>query len=581
MFRSEPDLTAIELQRLEQAKRLHKGVIESCLIVEGVIFYVAILFLFNAQPFLAATWLVATSLMVFMTFLYARLRAPEGITRYNFEEYLKGHIWVSSITGLMWSGFAIYQLDAESLLSLFLGFTIVTSITLGGLFPNSAYRATYVGLLTTCVLPLAIYWFVTVDGPMRFFALGLGFYYAFGLVSSARTEINMRDLLLAQQAEKLAEKLKTENAIFEQANIEKTQFMVATVHDFSQPLHAQGYFIHALRNLIEDRGQLELLDRIESSWRSQGELLQGIGDIVRFDGGLIKPNLMPVNLEKALENIASEFREAAERKHITFECQLTPIVVKTDPALLARVVRNLLSNAFKFTPEAGAIELSNYENHGRVNVEVKDSGPGIAPRDQQRIFDEYVQLEQDSAAPQRGLGLGLSIVERLAKALHIELTLTSDLGAGSTFSLSMPGYPKYAPAPMTELDQISLSSSPLIVLVDDEQDIRDGMTALLQSMGCDVVSAATGADVIIELSETERLPSLLIVDNRLSENEIGLDLIVRLRDEVNLTVPAILMTGDVDSLEGVDLGPAVTMLAKPVDPNQLSRFIEELDQDGR
>ena len=392
MYQAEPALSPIELQRLEQAKRLHGSVVESCLIVEGVIFYVAVLFLFNSQPFLAASWLVATSLMVFVTFVYARFRAPDGITEYNYVEYLRGHIVVSAVTGALWSGFAIVQLE-NSLLSLFLAFTIVTSITLGGMFPNSAYRPTYIGLLTTCILPMTVYWFVAVEGPLRFFSLGFILYYGFGLLSSARTEINMRDLLLAQQAEKLNEKLKTENAIIEQANQEKTQFMVATVHDFSQPLHAQGYFIHALRNLLSDDKQRELLERIKSSWRSQGELLQGIGDIVRFDGGLIKPNLMPVNLEKALDNIASEFKGDPRFDRVNFETQLTPIVVRTDPALFARIVRNLLSNAFKFTPDDGDILLSSFENNGRVIVEVQDSGVGIAPHDQKKIFEEYVQLE--------------------------------------------------------------------------------------------------------------------------------------------------------------------------------------------
>lgn len=575
----EPVLTAVELQRLEQARRLHSTVVESCLIVEGVIFYVAILFLFNDQPFFSAAWLVATSLMVFVTFAYSRLRAPDGIDRRNYTSYLKGHVWVSGATGLLWAGFAIVQLNPESLLSLFLGFTIVTAITLGGIFPSSAYRATYIALLTTCVLPLAAYWLITVDGPLRYFALGLGLYYGFGLIASAKTEINMRDLLIAQQAEKLNEKLKTENAIYEQANIEKTQFMVATVHDFSQPLHAQGYFIHALRNMLKEDKQIELLERIESSWRSQGELLQGIGDIVRFDGGLIKPNLMAVNLEKALDNIASEFRSDARFEGIKFETQLTPIVVKTDPALFGRIIRNLLSNAFKFTPDNGEILLSSFEHEGRVIVEVRDSGVGIAPKDQERIFEEYVQLDNDPQKRRLGLGLGLSIVQRLSKALNIEVNLASKLERGTTFTLSIPGYPKFAPPPVEELSQVELSTSPLVLLVDDEPDIREGMTELLSSMGCEVISAENGTEAIEALSEQDRLPTLFIVDNRLTENEIGLDLIVRLRDEINHTVPAILMTGDVDALADVDLGPNVTMFAKPVNPKDITKFIEGLGDD--
>ena len=157
------------------------------------------------------------------------------------------------------------------------------------------------------------------------------------------------------------------------------------------------------------------------------------------------------------------------------------------------------------------------------------------------------------------------------------MQLDSAPGRGTTFTLSLAGYPKFAPPPVEEMDEIELSSSPLVVVVDDEHDIREGMSELLESMGCEVVSSATGTDAIEVLSEMPRLPALFIVDNRLADNEIGLDLIVRLRDEVNHTVPAILMTGDVDSLMGVDLGPSVTMLAKPVKPSELTRFIEGLE----
>lgn len=577
MYLSTNTLTGIELMRLEQAKRLNTTVVESCLIVEGLVFYVAILFLFNDQFALSAAWLVCTSLMVFATFSYARLKAPNGVDETNYKSYLSGHIWVSTVTGIVWSAFAVVQLDADSLLSLFLAFTIATSITLGGMFPNSAYRATYIGLLSACVVPVAIWWVIVVPGPLKFFAAGLLVYFAFGLISSARTEINMRDLLLARQAESLNEKLKSENAIIEKTNAEKTRFMVATVHDFSQPLHAQGYFIHALRNVLTESKQFELLERIESSWRSQGELLQGIGDIVRFDGGLTKPNLMPVNLEKALENIASEFRSEAQNKNIDFQFDLTPIVLKTDPALLARIIRNLLSNAFKFTPNGGRIRLTNYELKGRVIIEVKDSGVGIPERDQQRIFEEYVQLGNETHDRHLGLGLGLSIVRRLVSSLHIDMTLDSTPGKGTTFTLSLPGYPKFAPMPEADVLADDSENAFLVVVVDDEQDIQDAMRALLESSGCEVITAAGGDEAVESLSETNRTPDLLVVDNRLSETELGLDLIVRMRDEVNHSVPALLMTGDVDSLADVDLGPEVTMMAKPVSPERLAAVIKALD----
>ena len=186
-----------------------------------------------------------TSLQVLVVYVYSLVVYRQPINEDTYQRFLTGHIWISCITGLIWSGFAIVQLDADSLITRTVASTIVTSITLGGMFPSSAYRATYLGLLTCCILPLALYWVVVVPNPLRFYGFGFVLYYIFGLVASARTEINMRDLLLAEQSKQLADELKQRNEFVESLNREKTEFMVATVHDFSQPLHAQGYFIEA------------------------------------------------------------------------------------------------------------------------------------------------------------------------------------------------------------------------------------------------------------------------------------------------------------------------------------------------
>ncbi len=561
--------------RLEQAKRLHESAIASCLIVETLIIVLSTLFFVNGQIVLGLVWIGLTSLMVGVVYAYSCLYYRGGIDDSNYRPYLQGHIYISCTTGLIWSGVAIYQLNPDSLLSLTIASTIVMSITMGGMFPSSAYRATYLGLLSFCVIPLALYWLVFMPNPLRFFAIGLAIYYVFGLIASARTEINMRDLVVAEQAKRLSTELKRHSDFMETANKEKTQFMVATVHDFSQPLHAQGYFIQALRNIMTDKKQISLLNRIESSWKSQEELIRGVSDMARLDGGLIQPTIMAVDTENLLDNVASEFNGTADQKGIRFNVHLAPAVIRTDPALLSRVVRNILSNAFRYTPKNGRISLESHRVGDKLVLRVKDNGPGIADDDQKRIFEEYVQLDNPQHDRSQGLGIGLSIVRRLATLLDIEIQLESAAGEGTTFTLRLKGKADSLPSTEKSDDSNTIDTAPLVVVVDDEKDIRDGMQALLSGWGCDVICEANGDDAVRSLGEANKEPNLLIADYRISKEEVGLTVIERLRDEVNETIPALLMTGGVATIQGINELEPITLITKPVKPDELKRLIKK------
>lgn len=184
---SVPD--GIEALRLEQARELRKNTRNSCVVVAVVALYIAVLFFANSRLVLAVFWFCAAMAMIAITYLYAKIRAPDQITEANYQPYLNGHTVISALTGMLWSGFAIYQLDPESIFSMFIATSIVCSITMGGMFPTSVYRSTYLAILTASVIPLTIYWSVIMDVPERFFSIGLAIYYFFGVAMSAKTEI--------------------------------------------------------------------------------------------------------------------------------------------------------------------------------------------------------------------------------------------------------------------------------------------------------------------------------------------------------------------------------------------------------
>lgn len=567
-----PAAAKIESLRLEQARALHEAARSSCVIVCFLVLYVAILLLGKARPDQALLWTSATLAMVGVTFLYSRSRTT--IDRTNYQGYLKGHIAVSCATGLVWSGIAIAQMDPDSWLSLFISIAIPTSITLGGMFPSSTYRPTYLGLLTCCVLPVFFYWLVAVEAPLKYVAFGLLTFYLFGLFTSARTEIGTRDLMLARQTRRLNEELQRQKDLLKQVDAEKTRFLVSSVHDFSQPLHAQGYFIHALRERLETRDQIELLDRIEASWHSQSELMQGISDIARLESGLAEPELGDLDLHALADSVAAEFSRDAALENIDYRVTLEPCVTHADPALLARILRNLISNAIKFSDPGGRVEISCGPAPDGCELRVTDQGPGIPESDHQRIFEEYTRLPGTTG--REGLGVGLAIVRRYADLLGIGLQLASSPGAGTSFTLSLPAPRSGACAESAPTDSRAIEQAPLVVIVDDQADIRDAMATLLANWGCRVVTAASGSEAIRALVSETDAPALLVVDNRLGDGERGAQVIDRLRDEVNETVPALLISGEIYDVPLPEDAEALSVLTKPVDPRLLREHLNEL-----
>ncbi|MEE2565052.1 ATP-binding response regulator [Hyphobacterium marinum] len=559
----------IEAVRLEQARLLVRRNRLSCLIVEGLVVYFTALILFAGDYAFAAIWFVFTSLLVGVVYAYPRLTVPDGITAENFRRFLQGHIAISTLTGLVWSGLAMAYLDPSSLLNLFITINMVVSITLGGMLPSAEYRPTFVGLASGMFLPFSIYWLVTVDGPARLIGVGLLIFYGFGLLVSARSEIQTVETLAAERNRRLAAALQAQNRIIEKASAEKSRFLAATSHDMSQPLQAQGFFLQALRRLLDRPEQTELLDKIEAAWRSQQTLLQALVESARLDSGAIVARRTAFDLEIVTAGLKSEFEATAARRGIALHVGSCPFIVDSDPLLVTRILRNLLSNALKFTPAGGTVELTAAVSDAGVLVAVSDTGPGIPAADQDRIFDDYVQLTRARNAPEPGLGLGLPIVRQLASKLGADFSFQSEPGAGTRAGIVLPlAEPGREPETVADIPD-EISGAPLVILVEDEASIREGLEILLTCWGCRVIAAASGDTAMQLLSWADAEPSLIIADRRLADGEDGLDVVDRLRGEVLDDVPAILLSGDIVQHDAIARMPRVTLLPKPADSDQL------------
>jgi two-component system, sensor histidine kinase len=569
---------AADLQqlRLGQARLLHGRTAQSCLIVQGVIVYLTALILYSGQPVFALIWFLATSGMVIIVYLFARMTAPQGVFETNLKRFLRGHVVISGLTGLVWSSLAIAYLDTSSVLNLFIAINMIFSITVGGMLPSAEFRPSFVSLASCCLVPFSAYWLIEVDGALRLIGLGLLIYYGFGLLVSARAEVQTVEALAAERNRRLSEQLHKQNQKVAQVSAEKTRFLAAASHDMSQPLQAQGFLVGARRGKLERPDQIELLDRMEACWRSQQNLLQGLVETARIDSGGVVVKPVDFQLSLLFSTLAAEMSRTAADRSIALNVESLPAFVHSDPLLVGRILRNLLSNALKFTPAGGTITLrATLSGDRHILAEVTDTGPGIPADQVERIFEEYVQLEPNSGDT-RGLGLGLSIVRQLAERLDAPLSFDSAPGSGTRAGLVLP-IAKGATAPVPDVESISaFVSAPLIVLIEDDPTVRESLSILLTGWSCRVIAVESGAEALELIALTQGHPDLLLADRRLKHGEDGLDAILSIRSETGRTVPAILLTGEIGPFPDLSEVDQLFVLPKPANSLQLYRGIRHL-----
>ena len=406
---------------------------------------------------------------------------------------------------------------------------------------------------------------------------------------------------LKRRTDELAGKLRVEMAVTEEArraaedarrtaeaaNRAKTQFFAAASHDLRQPLHAMGLFAEALRQRSHDPEVASLVNSINESVDALEGLFSELLDITRIDTGGVEVNPAPVRLRELFARLRLHFEPTAFEKGLMLSFRGEQHVAHTDPVLLERVLRNLVSNAIRYSDDGGVLvscRLRQRDGSPRLLVQVWDTGIGISEANLPRIFDEFFQAQSNrplEAHHRKGLGLGLAIVKRLAALMDAPLTVRSRVGHGTVFSLDVPL--GKAPRPV-EGSLPSGAKAPLgltlqgrqIVVVEDETAVREGLAVLLKAWGAGVVAFDTVDAVQQWLAQPPaEAPDLLLVDYRLPQGRTGIDALGLIRARwPGQRLPAIVITGS--SLGGHE-DEAVThdyhLLIKPVLPNKLRAMI--------
>ena len=362
----------------------------------------------------------------------------------------------------------------------------------------------------------------------------------------------------------------------ERANAVKSRFLAAASHDLRQPLQAATLYLSLLTKQARTPDQQELCAKMRAPLQVMSGILDALLDISMLDSGLVTPKLSDFPLRSVLERIAVDLRPLAEQKKLGFDLTETAVLVNSDPALLERIVENLISNAIRYTTE-GSVSVGTENIGDFVRISVTDTGIGIPEGAIERIFDEYFQFDNPARNIKKGLGLGLAIVKRLSALLNHPIHVRSTLGEGSIFSLDIPMAQEAA---LTA----SLRGSALpahggqqlaVLFIDDDSAVADSLSMVLALAGLNAVGACDGNEAMAKLKEGLR-PHVVLSDYRMP-NENGLQVVARLRQALGRDTPAIVMTGDT-SLRHIEEQNIVNLkvVQKPVDPDVLIAFIHEM-----
>ncbi|HEY4447751.1 MAG TPA: ATP-binding protein [Steroidobacteraceae bacterium] len=386
----------------------------------------------------------------------------------------------------------------------------------------------------------------------------------------------IRDVSDRKHAEK---ELRLARESADRANQAKSRFLATASHDLRQPLQTLALLNGILRRVISEPSALDALSQQEQAVGAMTRLLGALLDISKLESGAIRPEPKEFSIGSLFEGLRREFASIAASKNLELQVSPCEECIHSDPALLEQILKNLLSNAIKYTPPGGRVALRARRQNDSVQVEVADTGVGIAPEHIAYIYDEFYQVGVPANSSREGYGLGLSIVQRLVRLLDLRLEVTSEVGKGSIFSLSLPPGAAQASALQPQAAapaHQSPAGRPRVLLVEDDPGVRDATRMLLSVEGYRVTAVASLA-AALQSAQDGGPPDLMITDYHLGEGELGTDVIAAVREKLHSEVKAVLVTGDTSTVvKHMANDPRLRVLSKPIDAEQLLMVLKEL-----
>ncbi|MER8432734.1 ATP-binding response regulator [Mesorhizobium caraganae] len=373
-----------------------------------------------------------------------------------------------------------------------------------------------------------------------------------------------------------------ENA--ELANLSKTRFLAAASHDVLQPLNAAHLSVSALAEVqTSDEGK-KLVRQVERSLETMEDLLRTLLDISKLDAGVVQPDIGDVNLETLFSSLRSDFQPVAKLKGLTLKFRPVSAVVRSDRTLLRRILQNILSNALRYT-RSGGVLVGTRHRGDTIRIDVADTGCGIPDDQREAVFEEFHRgsaIPADAGISGGGLGLGLAIVRRMAAALGHPVTFSSKVGRGTIFHIDVPvgiGASADAIASLAEMERprgYGLFGTK-VLLVENDADVLQAMTSLLERWQCLVRAATSTEDALSLLGDTDWVPDIVIADQHLDDGDLGTATIAEVRDYLGRAVPALIVTADSsEAVVKAARAAGIELMRKPLKPAQLRALLAHL-----
>ncbi len=461
--------------------------------------------------------------------------------------------WVvlAAAAGLLWGSAGVLFFVPQDPLKQLVLVSVILGVAFGSLTLYATHRPALFAFLPMALLPLigrmvaqqdaayvtAAIVMLAVFGFTMFFGRNFGATMFEAVKNNYENEVLVGQLLnekrVADEARRAAE----------EATRSKTKFFAAASHDLRQPLQAIGIYCSLLKKRAQ--GPLEpLAKNLSSAVDSLSKLVEELLEISRLDAGGIQPRLQQVLLDEMLTQIAQEFTPIAHGKGLQLRLRKPRLAIESDPVLLGRVLRNLLGNAIRYT-NTGAVLLCARPRGGLISIEVWDTGPGIKQSELSRVFDEFYRGESSKGESVGGFGLGLSIVRRICNVLGHPLIVTTRPGSGTVFRVETPlsALPHRGPRPDTELGESSIRSLTgyTLVLIEDNEEIRNSLSHLLHSWGAEVIADA-GFTAALAIEVAARRIDLIVADQNLREAITGVEVVLKVREAVGAPIPAVMLT---------------------------------------
>ena len=559
-------LDALDLSDVlyEEARQLQARAVGSARMVGWVILAGAVLLAVLGHGSDALIWTGLAGTMALATLVYAHIFWSQPVQPSDTAAYLKGHVVVSACTGLVWGGFAIYQVQGGGEAQIFVAAVFLSSITTGGAMSGTVYRPGYLALATASLIPFGLYLSLFTKGHLQVFGLFVFLYYAFCYITNEQASRRTRQAILSDLGHAAAQEILEQTKTIERLNAEKQRFTAAISHDMTQPIIAQQHLLATLERQADLAPHGATLRGIRQALDSQKMLLDDLVSYSQLDTLAATISFEHISVPELIDALCLEFRARAQARGVRISARVDCAEVNSSRHVLLRILRNLLSNAIKYAIAEGEVlvtvtPVAEADGVKGVRFEICNDGPTIPAAEQARIFEEYVRLPDGRSQP--GLGLGLTITRSLVSELGGTIDLVSQQGR-TCFSVMLPDHAIDAPR--------DADITPFVLLVGHENDPYLGSYSEMMSLWMwrfAHAETAEAAQQLIELLGSR--PDVTLLDPL----EANLDMTEQasnLRRNLGAPVLQVARGAKTGTVEGA------AQLKAPFSPRQLRAEIEAL-----